>query len=93
MVSLMRLVSPGDYHPPVDDKPLPRSRRGLFWLMVVVFAAVFMPVPWRLSLAGAEAQIKQEQAKQAAQQAQQAQQAQKVPVPVPAPTPPPPSSP
>ena len=40
----MRRMTGGDYHPPVDDKPLPRSRRGLFWLMVVVFVGVFMPV-------------------------------------------------
>jgi hypothetical protein len=26
---------------------LPRSRRALFWLMVVVFVGVFMPVPMR----------------------------------------------
>lgn len=86
MVWVVGLISPGDYHPPVDDTPLPRSRRGLFWVMVVVFAAVFMPVPWRLSLAGAEARIKQERAKVEAQQAPQ------VPVPAPA-QPAPPSAP
>ena len=61
MVSLMRLLSPGDYHPPVDDTPLPPSRRGLFWVMVVVFAAVFMPVPNRVTLAGLEAGIRAEE--------------------------------
>jgi membrane-associated protease RseP (regulator of RpoE activity) len=34
-------------HPPVDDRPLPRSRRLLFWLVVLVFVAIFMPVPLR----------------------------------------------
>jgi membrane-associated protease RseP (regulator of RpoE activity) len=33
-------------HPPVDDyTPLPRSRSALFWLVAVVFALIFMPVP------------------------------------------------
>ena len=47
LVTLMRRMSGGTNHPPVDDKPLPRSRRALFWLMVVVFVGVFMPVPMR----------------------------------------------
>ncbi len=47
LVGLMRRMSGGENHPPVDDKPLPRSRRALFWLMVVVFVGVFMPVPMR----------------------------------------------
>jgi membrane-associated protease RseP (regulator of RpoE activity) len=47
MVGLMRRMTGGVNHPPVDDKPLPRSRRALFWLMVVVFVGVFMPVPLR----------------------------------------------
>ena len=47
LVSLMRRMSGGVNHPPVDDEPLPRSRRALFWLMVVVFVGVFMPVPMR----------------------------------------------
>ena len=40
-------------HPPVDDTPLPRSRKLLFWLMVAVFVAIFMPIPFRATLAGA----------------------------------------
>ena len=47
LVALMRRMSGGANHPPVDDEPLPRSRRALFWLMVVVFVGVFMPVPFR----------------------------------------------
>jgi membrane-associated protease RseP (regulator of RpoE activity) len=47
MVRMMRRMTGGVNHPPVDDKPLPPSRRALFWLMVVVFVTVFMPVPWR----------------------------------------------
>ena len=47
MVGLMRRLTGGENHPRVDDKPLPRSRRLLFWLMVVVFVGVFMPVPLR----------------------------------------------
>ena len=37
-------------HPPVDDRPLPASRRALFWLVVLVFTAIFMPVPLRVVL-------------------------------------------
>jgi membrane-associated protease RseP (regulator of RpoE activity) len=52
MVGLMKRMTGGVNHPPVDDKPLPRSRRVLFWLMVVVFVGVFMPVPIRPILVG-----------------------------------------
>jgi membrane-associated protease RseP (regulator of RpoE activity) len=48
-----RLAGGGD-HPPVDDKPLPRSRRVLFWVVVVAFVAIFMPVPYRETLAGSD---------------------------------------
>ena len=86
MVSLMRLLSPGDYHPPVDDKPLPRSRRGLFWVMVAVFAAVFMPVPNRVTLVGLEAGLRaEEQMQKQLQEQQKAQQKPPQPSPVPAP--------
>jgi membrane-associated protease RseP (regulator of RpoE activity) len=47
MVGLMRRLTGGVNHPPVDQQALPRSRRALFWLMVVVFVGVFMPVPLR----------------------------------------------
>jgi membrane-associated protease RseP (regulator of RpoE activity) len=47
LVSLMRRMSGGINHPPVDDAPLPPSRRALFWVMVAVFVTVFMPVPMR----------------------------------------------
>ncbi len=95
MISLMRLLSPGDYHPAVDDKPLPRSRRGLFWLMVVVFAVVFMPVPSRVTLVGLEARLQAEKQKQNQLQAQQdAERKQQPPAPPkalpPPPIPPPP---
>jgi membrane-associated protease RseP (regulator of RpoE activity) len=53
LVAVMRRMTGGVNHPPVDDKPLPRSRRALFWLMVVVFVAVFMPVPLRQVMVGA----------------------------------------
>ncbi|HMF44941.1 MAG TPA: hypothetical protein VKQ32_29925, partial [Polyangia bacterium] len=52
LVSLMRRLTGGMNHPRVDDQPLPRSRRALFWLMVVVFVAVFMPVPFRQIMSG-----------------------------------------
>lgn len=47
LIGVVRRMSGGKYHPPVDDVPLPASRRALFWVVVVVFVAVFMPVPTR----------------------------------------------
>jgi membrane-associated protease RseP (regulator of RpoE activity) len=47
LVALLRRVSGGTNHPTVDDEPLPPSRRVLFWLMVVVFIGIVMPVPMR----------------------------------------------
>jgi membrane-associated protease RseP (regulator of RpoE activity) len=37
-------------HPPVEERPLPRSRRVLFWLVALVFVLIFMPVPLRVTL-------------------------------------------
>ena len=38
-------------HPPVDDQvPLPPSRNALFWIVAVIFALIFMPVPLRMSV-------------------------------------------
>jgi hypothetical protein len=55
LVGLMRRLTGGENHPPVDEKPLPRSRRALFWLMVIVFVGVFMPVPIRqIAVSGPE---------------------------------------
>ena len=42
----------GANHPPVEQKPLPRSRKALFWLMALVFVGIFMPVPFRQSITG-----------------------------------------
>ena len=55
MIRILRAASGGVNHPPVDDKPLPPSRKLLFWLMVAVFVGVFMPVPFRASFAGGDA--------------------------------------
>jgi len=52
LIGFVRRLSGGVNHPPVDDTPLPRSRRLLFWLMVAVFIAVFMPVPFRTNFVG-----------------------------------------
>lgn len=51
---VMRWLSGGRYHPPVDDRPLPRSRVALFWIVVMTFLLVFMPVPLRLSVGSAD---------------------------------------
>ncbi|HEX3906259.1 MAG TPA: site-2 protease family protein [Polyangia bacterium] len=52
VLRIVRALSGGDNHPPVDDQPLLPSRRLLFWIMVVVFVLVFMPVPIRMTLVG-----------------------------------------
>jgi membrane-associated protease RseP (regulator of RpoE activity) len=52
LIGIVRRASGKANHPPVDDKPLPASRKALFWLMVVVFVAVFMPVPFRATAGG-----------------------------------------
>jgi membrane-associated protease RseP (regulator of RpoE activity) len=54
MVTVVRRLSGTADHPPVDARPLVRSRRRLFWLMVVVFALLLMPVPMRQTLAGVD---------------------------------------
>jgi membrane-associated protease RseP (regulator of RpoE activity) len=50
MLGLLRRLSGGIDHPPVDDRPLPRSRDRLFWTVVASFVLTFMPVPIRTSV-------------------------------------------
>jgi membrane-associated protease RseP (regulator of RpoE activity) len=52
LIRIVRRASGDVNHPPVEDAPLPPSRRALFWLMVVVFVMVFMPVPFRATFVG-----------------------------------------
>jgi membrane-associated protease RseP (regulator of RpoE activity) len=47
MLGLLRRLSGGIDHPPVDDRPLPQSRALLFWAVVLSFVLIFMPVPLR----------------------------------------------
>jgi membrane-associated protease RseP (regulator of RpoE activity) len=47
---LGRLSGAGLEHPAVDEQALPASRRALFWLVLLVFAMIFMPVPLRMAL-------------------------------------------
>jgi len=54
LVAILRRLGGGANHPPVDAKPLPASRKLLFWFVVVAFAAIFMPVPFRETRTGAE---------------------------------------
>jgi membrane-associated protease RseP (regulator of RpoE activity) len=54
MVALVWRASGSSDHPPVEARPLGPSRRALFWLMVVVFALLLMPVPMRETLAGSD---------------------------------------
>jgi len=54
MVTAVRRLSGSGDHPPVEALPLGASRRRLFWLMVVVFALLLMPVPMRQTLAGVD---------------------------------------
>lgn len=52
LVGFVRRMGGGVNHPAVQTQPLPPSRRALFWLMVVVFVAIFMPVPSRVTSTG-----------------------------------------
>jgi membrane-associated protease RseP (regulator of RpoE activity) len=54
LVGFVRRMGGGANHPPVQARPLPASRKALFWLMVLVFAAIFMPVPFRETTTGEE---------------------------------------
>jgi hypothetical protein len=55
MLTLLRRLSGGIDHPPVDDRPLPQSRAVLFWAVVLSFVLIFMPVPIRPAI-GMQAQ-------------------------------------
>jgi membrane-associated protease RseP (regulator of RpoE activity) len=50
VLGLLRRLSGGIDHPPVDDRPLPQSRAVLFWAVVLSFVLIFMPVPLRTSV-------------------------------------------
>jgi membrane-associated protease RseP (regulator of RpoE activity) len=50
LLSVLARISGGLEHPPVDEKPLPGSRRALFVVVFIVFVAIFMPVPIRDAL-------------------------------------------
>jgi membrane-associated protease RseP (regulator of RpoE activity) len=52
LVGVVRRAGGGVNHPPVQPRPLPASRKVLFWLMVIVFVSIFMPVPLRQSVTG-----------------------------------------
>ncbi len=54
LLTLLRRLSGGVDHPPVDDRPLPVSRAGLFWMVFLTFVIIFMPIPLRASLGAAE---------------------------------------
>jgi len=56
MLGLLRRLSGGIDHPPVDDRPLPQSRAYLFWAVALSFLLIFMPVPIRPAV---EAQVQQ----------------------------------
>ena len=54
LLMLLGRLSGGLDHPPIDDeRPLPPSRRVLFWVVAVVFALIFMPVVQRESIGNA----------------------------------------
>lgn len=50
MLGVLRRLSGGIDHPPVDDRPLPKSRARLFWAVVTSFVLIFMPVPIRTNI-------------------------------------------
>ncbi len=47
VLGVIRRLGGGEYHPPVDETPLPRSRKVLFWAVAVIMVFIFMPVPMR----------------------------------------------
>lgn len=47
LLLVMRRLSGGVYHPPVEGAPLSPRRRALALVMVVVFALLFTPIPLR----------------------------------------------
>ncbi len=53
MLGLLKRLSGGIDHPPVDDRPLPQSRALLFWTVVFSFVLTFMPIPIRASVGAA----------------------------------------
>jgi membrane-associated protease RseP (regulator of RpoE activity) len=50
MLGLLRRLSGGIDHPPVDGRPLPRSRTYLFWAVAISFVLTFMPIPLRQTI-------------------------------------------
>jgi membrane-associated protease RseP (regulator of RpoE activity) len=56
----MKRAAGGEYHPPVEGVPLPRSRRILFWVVCVTFLLTFMPAPLRKSIGRADTSNKSE---------------------------------
>lgn len=47
LLLVMRRLSGGIYHPPVEGAPLSRGRRALALGMLIVFALLFTPIPLR----------------------------------------------
>jgi membrane-associated protease RseP (regulator of RpoE activity) len=54
LLLLMKRLSEGEYHPPVAEARLPRSRVALFWVVCVSFVLTFMPIPLRISVGAAD---------------------------------------
>jgi hypothetical protein len=49
LLHLLRRITRGRYHPPVDDTAaLGAGRRAFTLFMVLVYALIFMPYVWRL---------------------------------------------
>jgi membrane-associated protease RseP (regulator of RpoE activity) len=51
LLGLLRRLSGGIDHPVVDDRPLPPSRSIVFAAVLASFVLIFMPVPFRQSVA------------------------------------------
>ena len=51
-IGLLRRLSGGIDHPPVDDRPLPPSRALVFGAVALSFIVTFMPVPLRINVGG-----------------------------------------
>lgn len=50
LLTVLKRMSGGAYHPEVDSAGLSRGRRAIFWVVAGLFVAIFTPVPLRENL-------------------------------------------
>ena len=50
LLSVLKRMGGGEYHPEVERARLSRGRRAIFWVVAALFVAIFTPVPLRENL-------------------------------------------